>query len=253
MADFEHIIAAPAITLEVPGAEGREAAFAFYLALRKLGKQVKLPLNLQTGLPESPLHEKNFAVTLRGLGRVISKVYYERDSQDVRLYFTLKNGDISPKDLAIDTSQPPHLTIIVGEKSLSDNEKNIVAGTKELLESILLKLPDSAESIKIASHLLAHSRHSTESKLCISSPTQHLSAKILPSALKEIQELGVPSCLVLFEENGKAKGLLCSGDEALKQSISSSFPSQEKKGWLLFTAPNQRPQEIQERILTQLQ
>lgn len=105
-----------------PEAKDSDTQEALLLAcgLKKLGKLVSLE-HAQTALDSSLPKEKTFVVSLKGLAPWIAWVRYEKDNRDLRLYFTLNQGEISPEALSLQMQSQTDLIIIVGDKAQQNN------------------------------------------------------------------------------------------------------------------------------------
>ncbi|MBI2573965.1 MAG: hypothetical protein HYV78_01040 [Candidatus Wildermuthbacteria bacterium] len=102
----------------------KEAALGMLFSLLRLGKSVEtegMPVVSRFLARTSPdKREKTFAVTAKGLAPWVSKVYYEKDDRDLRLYFTLQDKNLSEYMLAVG-EQRHDLVFIVGDKEASYN------------------------------------------------------------------------------------------------------------------------------------
>ncbi|MEK6882288.1 MAG: hypothetical protein AABY22_21900, partial [Nanoarchaeota archaeon] len=65
-----------------------QTALLLACGLKKLGKQVSIE-HAQAILETTPSQEKIFVVSLKGLAPWIAKVRYEKETNDLKLYFTL--------------------------------------------------------------------------------------------------------------------------------------------------------------------
>jgi len=85
-----------------PRATKSDVQIAHNLAcgLRKLGKRVQI-------VSQAPLAEgKTFSVTLKGLASRVAKVAYEKDQEDLKLHFTLQEGELSSENVSLDVASP---------------------------------------------------------------------------------------------------------------------------------------------------
>lgn len=95
----------------------KEAALVMLFSLLRLGKSVEMegmPVvsRVLSQIPQKK--EKTFAVTAKGLAPWVSKVYYEKDERDLRLYFTLQDKNLSEYMLTVG-EQRHDLVFIVGD------------------------------------------------------------------------------------------------------------------------------------------
>lgn len=99
-------------------------AVSLFYTLKKSGKLVNhLPKTLPANYPllfQKYSLPKSFVITIKG--REVSELYYEKQSQLLKIFLTLKNGDISKDNLKIapkeETSQEPDLVVTLGLQNL---------------------------------------------------------------------------------------------------------------------------------------
>jgi len=104
-----------------PNPQESQRASILACGLAKLGKEISIEKENPTKPTLSPSSEKTFAVSLKGLAPWISKVYYEKHEKDLKLYFTLQQGEILPENLSIQTHAHPDITIIMGNREAQHN------------------------------------------------------------------------------------------------------------------------------------
>ena len=127
-----------------------QKARALACGLKKLGKEVSIEKqNLLEQKNSSIPLKKTFVVSLKGLAPWISRVYYEKSEKDLKLYFTLAQGEILPKDLSLQTHTQSDLIIIVGNKggrhnSLTKDPYQLKEQeAKQAIQTILLSSQDA--------------------------------------------------------------------------------------------------------------
>ena len=124
-----------------PQGDSLGSALALFYTLKELGKNVnllfteKIPDKFQflTNLPLGPAQD--FVVTVNTSGKTLSKMHYEKNENDLKIYLTLNKGELEAKDVALlprlttETSletngksfyRNPDLIIVLGAKSLED-------------------------------------------------------------------------------------------------------------------------------------
>ncbi|MCK4782058.1 hypothetical protein KAS79_04030 [Candidatus Parcubacteria bacterium] len=100
------------------------ASFGLFYALKKMGKNVnllleKIPENFQL-LPPPPLVNanpflKDFIISINNPQAEISRVYYEKDKNNLKFYLTPKNGTIEEKNVFFSAEESkPDLVITLG-------------------------------------------------------------------------------------------------------------------------------------------
>jgi len=193
-----------------------QAASTIMCGLRELGKDVRLERK-----KSAPPH--SFAVSLRGLAPKIAKVQYEKDKEDVHLYFTLQEGEIS--------QEQTDLTIIVGQ----DNSWG-----KAVLE--LLAQQESPQA-RLLGRLLQKleytgSMHTSSIQQRDFQETGSTPKTLVQTVSKIKEDFGSQlSYFFIFEtaNNGKSQALLWTSQESIKARLLPVGVAQQKGGWALYT------------------
>jgi len=224
-------------------------ALLLVCGLKQLGKQVSL-ISGQTSLPTaSSLEEKTFVVSLKGLAPKIARVRYEKDQNDLKLYFTLNQGGISPEALSIERQEQPDLILIVGDKPLQDNT---VSPSPSLIPTC------SFREAKNALCTLLQSKENPQTRILgiiLSKleyiPSHHIFValfqkeeffdvqaytKALPLALLQLQKTfqDNSSFLVLFDSPQGCQGILWSSSLNLRAKFRDMTGGQQKGSWVLL-------------------
>ncbi|MCP6726900.1 MAG: hypothetical protein KJI69_02570 [Patescibacteria group bacterium] len=248
-----------------PSKEEFESACLFFSAAKKLGKDASLQgANLNSPLKE-PLQGKTFTVSLRGLSDVISKIHYEKSGGDVKLYFTLRNGEISSNNIALESSQASNLILIVGNNSARDNSSEIdntssIQGTKDFLDTTLSLLsPFDVPGVQLLSLVLSrlqenpqklYTAHVTRQDFVETKTTQlHLR-----ETANEIKEYGdkTASYFILFETQKETKGILWSENSQIQKRILSQGTGSIKNNWMVCSFPQKNSEDALNNILKTL-
>jgi len=103
-------------------------ALALFYTLKKLGKKVNLisphfPEKLKFLINEEVLENQNsLLISMKMKGGKIDKIRYEKDSQELKFYLNLKNGEIEIENISFKTSEEmPDLIITLEEGGLVFN------------------------------------------------------------------------------------------------------------------------------------
>ncbi|MEK7542494.1 MAG: hypothetical protein AAB524_02230 [Patescibacteria group bacterium] len=237
------------ISLVLPfGAQQSDTQTAFLLAcgLKKLGKQVSIE-HIQTPLLASSLKEKTFVVSLKGLAPWIARVRYEKDAQDLKLYFTLNQGEVSPEALSFQMQDQADLTIIVGDKALQNNNSQPLSATvlsasetKEPLLNLLCSqenpqtklLGAILSNLEYISHLDTHLTILRQENL----RNIRVESKNLPLLVPELRESFGDQCSYLFLLGSLlgAQGVLWSPSPQLRAKVRDIAGGQQKGPWVLL-------------------
>lgn len=256
------------ITVSLPSSPSKEefeSACLFFTAAKKLGKDASIKgTDLKGPLKES-LKGKTFAVSLRGMSDLISKIHYEKRGGDVKLYFTLRDGEISSSNIALESSQPSNLILIVGNSRARDNssetdDTSSVQGTGEFLDTTLsllspLEVPGVQLSAKVLSRLQERPRglyaaHITRQDFSETKTTQlHLR-----ETAQDIKEYGdkTASYLILFETQKETKGILWSENTRLQRQILSEGTGSLRNNWVVCSFPHKNAEDALNNILKTL-
>jgi len=131
---FQSILIIP--SLNSPG-DGLGSAMALFFTLKKLDKNVNLvkqdiPERLLFLTEENDEPDKAFTISVDTAEKNISEMRYEKNKQNLKIYFTLNQGEITEKDVSFAPGSMPEkiklsdlkpdtdLLIILGASSLED-------------------------------------------------------------------------------------------------------------------------------------
>ena len=241
------------IAISLPGQvreQDIQTAFSLLYALKKLGKKVALegrileqkPFLLRQILPR----DKTFVVSLKGLAPWISRVHYEKNDKDLKLFFTLQQGEISPENVAFESVSEADLTVIVGDSGQElKREGHLITRARDFLPSCMELLPEASRgSVRLIGKIAAKLTYFAKTNVYFADISQKdfkeclVSSKFLIGAVQTAQELleSQSSILLLYESFiGETKGLLWTKQESLKE-LALSFGKGDKKGdWTLIS------------------
>jgi len=230
-----------------------QTASTIVCGLRGLGKTVRLERkNLSSQKSPIPSNPQDFVVSLKGLAPKISKVQYEKDEEDLRLYFTLQQGPISQKNLSLQIQKQSDLTIIVEDWEEQDNKWKVA----------ILELLGTHEDggAKLLSKILRKLDYVSALRMYISSLSQEdfrdtrATAKSLVEPMQQLKDAfgSQFSYLFLFEtsSNQKTQALLWSHQKDIRARLLRTGSLQEKGNWSLLSSTQGSPQQIQHAIVT---
>ncbi|MBI1971379.1 MAG: hypothetical protein HYS52_00830 [Candidatus Wildermuthbacteria bacterium] len=174
--------------------------------------------------------EKVFIVALKGLAPKISRVSYEKDEKDVKLYFTLRNGEIAPENLLIEPAMLPAPLIVENGGPEHKLAKKIAEAGQYL--------PTSRIFVVFLEKKIFQECGATE--------------KMVPAALKKLRTPD-SSMLAMIERNdGNTKGILWSSQKDLREKMLWYGKGKEKGNWVVFEVPRQHLQDAKNKILALL-
>jgi hypothetical protein len=240
------------ILVQLPqGAEQKEiqVASTIICGLRELGKDVHLEWKPRAATVSRPASDsQNFVVSLKGLAPRISKVQYEKDKEDLRLYFTLQRGQVSEENLSLQIQNQSDLTIIVGDQKEQNNSWQTA-----VLELLALRRGSGAQllgkvlrSLEYRGNIYASSIRQKDFQETNSTP------KTLVQTASTIKEdFGSQlSYLFTFEtaDSGKTQALLWTSQESIKARLLPIGIAQQKGGWTLYTTQSS-PQQLRHATL----
>ena len=239
-----------------PTTEELQDVLTLAYVLHVLGKKVKIEGDLgkrARGLENiTSQKEKTFAVSLKGLAPFISQVQYEKVRDDLKLVFTLKQGEITPANLALDIPTQKDLTVIVRNESAQDNENTV---GKLLPNALALLSPEDKEAALLSGRLLFRLEyfpgihfHSSYLRTSDFEETK-TSPKTLSTAVQQIAGmLAVSNLLVFFEKNEGTQGILWSTRPRIQQKMVEVWDGEIKDKWGLFSVPTKNIDSMQENI-----
>jgi len=231
-----------------PETDGNETRKAFLLScgLKKLGKLVSIE-HTQTTFETFSSKEKVCVVSLNGLAPWIAKVRYEKDAKDLKLYFTLNEGEISPAALSLQVKNQADLTVIVGARTQQDNSPLPPSST--VLSEIqtkepLLELLRSREDPQTRLLGIILSKLEYIARLDVLLVVLHqqdfqntrVGSKHIPQIALDLKESfeDHSSYLFLFDSSEGAQGLLWSSSPQLRARFRNIAGGQQKGPWVLL-------------------
>jgi hypothetical protein len=163
--------------------------------------------------------KKTFAVKLKGLAPWISKIQYEKEDQDLTLYFSLKKD--AEVNIIVEDDR-------AGHKLLSPITTPLGALSQKLIGNVEYK-PNS--------DLYITSLYHQDFQEC------GATSLALKGAVEELKQCGGEnsSLLVLFETAKGAQGLLWSKRSEVREKVKSLEQGTEKGNWVLFAAKGTLP------------
>lgn len=229
-------------------AQTRDKHTAFLLAcgLKKLGKHVSLEY---TNMPlhSSSSEEKTFVVSLNNLAPWISRVRYEKEGKDLKLYFSLTQGEISPATLSLQIQGQADLTIIVGDKSPQNNGDELSSTTqlsdKEAKQPLLDLLSSHKDpQTRLLGLILAKIEYMSQFNTFLAVlykedfQNVHADSKNLPLLISTLRESfgDQSSYLFFFDSSQGAQGILWSLSSQLQTKFRDIASGQQKGPWVLL-------------------
>lgn len=234
-----------------PEADAADTQTALLLAcgLKKLGKLVSLE-HAQAALGASLPKEKTFVVSLKGLAPWIATVRYEKDTRDLRLYFTLNptaGGEISPEALSLHMQSQTDLTIIVGDTAPQNNAlspEGVSVLPASQMKNPLLELLRSQEDLPTRllgaalSNIEYVARLNTQVIVLHQEDFRGMPAgpKHLPLLVPVLREsFGDQSSYVFFFDSLRgAQGVLWSSSPQVRTKFRDIAGGQQKDFWVLL-------------------
>ena len=158
--------------------------------------------------------KKTFAVRLKGLAPWISEIQYEKEEQDLTLYFTLSK----------------------------DAEVNVIVEDGKTASKLLS--PITASLTPLSQRLISNVEYKPNSDLYITSLKRkdfeecRATSLALKSAVEELKQYGAQesSLLVLYETAEGTHGLLWSKRQDIREKVEAQNQGAEKGNWVLFQA-----------------
>jgi len=192
------------ITSEEP--EAITSTLALFYTLKNLGKNVNLiidalPENLKFLAPSIDFisYPKNFVVSIPSNVAQISQIYYEKNSDALKIHLTLENGNIKKDNIAFYFSEAkPDLIITVGVKDYQKELSSRLNSFGFLLESPIINVDNNQENQKFGKINLIGANSLTEIVLTLIKDAGETLIKREPA-------LCLLSGLVFYTQNFKNK------------------------------------------------
>ncbi|MDP4007486.1 MAG: hypothetical protein Q8P55_02770 [bacterium] len=163
--------------------------------------------------------KKTFAVKLKGLAPWISGIRYEKEEQDLTLYFSLKKE--AEVNIIVEDGKAEH-------KLLSSITTPLGALSQKLISNVEYK-PNS--------DLYITSLRRQDFTECKATPLA------LKGSVEELKQCGAEnsSLLILFETAKGGQGLLWSKRPEVREKVKTRNKGTEKGNWVLFAAQEPLP------------
>jgi len=122
------------------------SSLALFSTLKKLGKNVNVLID---EIPEKfkflngwhPETNGDFVISINTANKEISKMRYEKDSGDLKIYLTMDKGELSPKDVSFPViTKPLSLLVTIGIKSLTEIAEFFEQNSRFLTETPILNV-----------------------------------------------------------------------------------------------------------------
>ena len=191
------------IPSQEPGAIS--SALALFYTLKELGKNVNLvtdtlPENIKFLAPSLDFisYPKNFVISVPNNIAQISQIYYEKNSDALKIHLTLEGGNIKKDNISFYFSETkPDLIITVGIKNYSDELSSKLNSFGFLLDSPILNIDSEQNNEKFGKINLLGDLSLIET---IFSLIKNLNNK----AIKKETAMCLLSGLVIYTENFKS-------------------------------------------------
>ena len=228
-------------------------ALTFIYVLHKLGKKVRvegdLGANSQAFSRIIAQKDKTFVVSLKGLAPWISQINYEKDKTDLKLIFTLKQGEMTPANLALDIPSNKDLTVLVR------NGETQYSITQLLPTAISLLSESDQKEAKLAGRMLYRTEYFSDIRTHASYIEANdfeeigTNSRALTRLVQNLSDLlESSSFLAFFASEQGTKGLFLSTQPHLQKKVVQAWNGQSKDKWSLFSIPSQTPNSLQEHI-----
>lgn len=250
-----------------PTQEHLQTAFIILCGLRQLGKYVLLegkqsekPLLSQIG-NNARNEEKAYSLILKGIAPFISRVYYEKDANDLKFFFSLSRGSIEKDQIQLSFLRTADLAVIIGNPS-SRNDQAPSIDANEVRQSILRNLlPQQAPSLHLTG--IAYSKLEqlpgtplfTGVLASEDFQTANASTKDIAKTITNLSSFGPQySFAILYQPNTRqpSSGIVWSPSEELREKVVHAFGGSEKNQWVLFSLQEQNLPEAKIRLINTL-
>ena len=128
------------------------SALALLFTLKKLGKNAnilieKIPEKFQFLTAPQTTDSQDFVIFIDGSEKEISEMRYEKNEKGLKIYLTLKKGEINEKDVSFSTfNQKPNLLITLGAKSLEDLGNFFQQNSRIFYETPILNIDNQSSN-----------------------------------------------------------------------------------------------------------
>lgn len=276
MDTHELLISSRSISLRFsshPSSEDMQDAFILFCGLTKLGKEVRVEnfaaSDLFPSRSSSQEKERTFSLTIKDVAPFISRVYYEKDRANLKLYFALSDNTIQQEKIKLEPLSSNDLTIIVGNTRSPLNGQappahpGILPATipSTNVTQLLLQqfFPTQQALLRLGGILFASVSRSPDNSLYIG----HLASKefantqTTPKSLPSVMNLYKEcfgeqhSYLFLYEtpESHENQGLLWSSAPSVRNKLFTLAQGQEKGHWALLHYSTQTLLENKEKTI----
>lgn len=122
------------------------SSLALFSTLKKLGKNAnvlidEIPEKFKFLDSRQPKTAGDFVVSINTAGKEISKMRYERNNGDLRIYLALSKGELNSRDVSFPAiTQPLNLLVTIGIKSLTDVEGFFEQNSRFLSDTPILNI-----------------------------------------------------------------------------------------------------------------
>lgn len=126
------------------------SSLALFSTLKKMGKNVNVLIN---EIPEKfkflndwqSRTTGDFVISIDTVGKELSKMRYERNSGNIKVYLSLSKGELRPQDISFPAiNQPVNLLVTIGIKSLNELEDFFEQNSKFLTDAAILNIDNHA-------------------------------------------------------------------------------------------------------------
>jgi hypothetical protein len=190
--------------------------------------------------------EKTFVVSLKGIASRIAQVRYEKDNEDLKLYFVLRKGMELPSEaVSLDIQG----VATAAQPAPKDR-------TRELLIN-LLKSHENAQ-VRLLGVILPKLEYNTRFQTFVALLSQKdfentkTEIKLLPSAVEQLKKVfdEQTSILILVESEHTCQGILWSPSAQLRNRFRSVAGGQEKGSWILVPSVPLTSNQLQHAFLS---
>lgn len=253
-----------------PTSEDLARAFIVFCGLKQLGKTVGAEETTSGKILLPPYTreeqgDRTFALTLLGIASHIAKVYYEKDRNDLKLYFTLSGGTLERDNISLQRLHTSDLTVIVGDRTLPDNaSSNLRTVAAAEVSAILLKnfAHDAASVLSLAGKIFSSLERIPGTSLHAGIVTPQdfsltgTSPKLLAPVISQFKNCLGPdnSYLLLYmpDSSGQPRGVLWSPSSPLRDQVLQALQGESKESWVLFSFEQMTLAQAKQKLISTL-